>query len=389
MTEQRYIIPPDGTSLGDHSVILHLDMDCFFAACEVRRNPGLKGKPLVIGADPKEGRGRGVVCTASYEARTYGIHSAQPISQAYKACPDAIFLPVDGTLYRRTSRCIMQIVQRYGRRFEIASIDEAYLDITGLVHTVGDAKKFAMTIKDEIMQREGLSCSIGIGPNRKVAKVASDYNKPDGYTVVPESCAQSFFAPLDVRKIPGIGPKSAERLAELGIFIIGDIATKSSQFLLYHFGTYGAWLDDIAHGRGSTAVGEEREVKSISRERTFESDTDKLSTIYQVVHAIAPRIADEVEGHGLYYTTVSIKLRFDDFTTLTRARTLDAPCRDVPTIRSVAWELLKPLLRSGRKVRLVGVRISNFEHLTDRQAMLTSYLLEKIKEAPGTSCSLS
>ncbi len=381
MAEQRYTAPPDDTPLLDRSVILHIDMDCFFAACEVRRGPAFRGKPLVIGADPKGGHGRGVVCTASYEARPYGIHSAQPISQAYKACPHAIFLPVDGALYQQTSRRIMQLVQRFGRRFEKASVDEAYLDITGLVRTVGEANEFAKALKAESVQKEGLTCSIGIGPNRKVAKVASDYNKPDGVMIVPESCAQAFFAPLDVKKIPGIGSKSAERLADLGIFTVGDIAAKSLQFLLYHFGKYGAWLHDTAHGRGSTAVGEEHEVKSISRERTFENDTSRLSDIYQVVHAIAPRLAGEVEEYGLHYNTVSIKLRFDDFTTFTRARTLGSPCSDVHTIRLVAWELLRPLLRKRRKVRLVGVRISNFEHVTERQVMLVSYLFAEREKA--------
>lgn len=373
MGEERYIIPSDDTSLGDRSIILHLDMDCFFAACEVRVDPTLKGKPLIIGADPKEGRGRGVVCTASYEARPFGVHSAQPISRAYRACSQAIFLPVNGKLYRVTSRRIMDIVSKYGRRSEKASVDEMYLDITGLIHTVGDARDFAQAIKDELVEKEGLTCSIGIGPNRKVAKVASDYNKPDGYTIIPESHAKEFFAPLKVKKIPGIGPKSAERLAELGIFTVGDIAQRRQNFLLYHFGKYGLWMHDIANALGSTAVGEEHQIKSISRERTFEIDTNKLSDVYQIVHAMAPRLADEIDDYELHYNTVSIKLRFDDFTTFTRAKTLSSPCHDVYTIRRVAWELLKPLLRERRKVRLIGVRISNFEEVTEKQTILEQY----------------
>lgn len=381
MAEQRYTIPPDNTSLGDGSIILHLDMDCFFAACEVRADPSLKGKPLVIGADPKEGKGRGVVCTASYEARPFGVRSALPISQAYRACPQAIFLPVNGKLYRATSRRIMDIVSKFGRRYEKASVDEMYLDITGLVHTVGEAKEFAQAIKDELMQQEGLTCSIGIGANRKVAKVASDYNKPDGYTIVPESQAKEFFAPLRVKKIPGIGPKSAERLAELGILTVGDIAKKRQNFLLYHFGKYGLWMHDIANGLGSTAVGEEHQIKSISRERTFEIDTSKLSDAYQVVHAMAPYLADEIDDYELHYNTISIKLRFDDFTTFTRAKTLDTPCHDVYTIRRIAWELLKPLLRERRKVRLVGVRISKFEQVTERQMELEQYFTTEARKA--------
>lgn len=207
-----------------NKIIMHVDMDAFFAAVEEGGHPEFKGMPIIVGADPKEGRGRGVVSSASYEARKFGVKSGMPISRAWKLCPEAVYLPVNYGLYAKVSSEIMGILRKYAGKFERWGIDEAFLDVTSKVRDYEEAEALARKIKNEIFEKEGLTCSIGIGPNKLVAKMASDFQKPDGSTVVKEEAVEKFLAPLPVRKLLWVGRKTEQKLKKIGIKTIGDLA---------------------------------------------------------------------------------------------------------------------------------------------------------------------
>jgi DNA polymerase IV (DinB-like DNA polymerase) len=238
-------LPPEPVS---RVIILHMDMDSFFASVEVRENPSLRGLPVIVGADPKRGTGRGVVSTASYEARRCGVRSGMPISRAYHLCPDAVFLPVNFPLYIATSERIMQIVSGYGEGLEPVSIDEAYLDVTK-AGSFDAAVELAVRMKEEIRSKEYLTCSIGIGPSRVVAKIASDMQKPDGLTIVRPEEVDTFLGPLPVRKLPGIGKKTEKELIERGISTIGQLAGTDIQVLQSLFGMWGVYMHTLALGQ--------------------------------------------------------------------------------------------------------------------------------------------
>ncbi len=346
-------------------IILHVDMDSFFSAIEQRENPELRGKPVVVGADPKGGKGRGVVSTASYEARRYGVRSAMPISQAYKLCPHCVFLPVRHELYWRVSRRIMQILRSYAVKFQQVSVDEAYLDVTGIAKSYAEAAKLAKRIKAEIYEKEKLTCSIGIGPNKLVAKIASDHRKPDGLTVVEPQEVERFLSPLPVRKIPGIGPRSEEVLKELGITTIGELANCDVQRLIPAFGRWAHRLIMLARGIDDREVRERSKVKSIGRERTFEHDLGEEEALKSALEEIAEGVHRDLEEEGFLFKTLTLKVRFADFETHTHARTLSSYHGDLDTIKEVAEALLSSFLR-GRKVRLLGIRLSK---LKKRQAV--------------------
>jgi DNA polymerase IV (DinB-like DNA polymerase) len=337
-------------------IILHMDMDSFFASVEVRENPALQGLPVVVGADPKGGAGRGVVSTASYQARECGIRSGMPISRAYRLCPHAVFLPVRFPLYNRTSERIMQIVETYGEDLEQVSIDEAYLDVTRS-GSFDAASNLAVSIKEEIRRIENLTCSIGIGPSRVVAKIASDIQKPDGLTVVPPQKVESFLRSLPVRKIPGIGKKTEKELAERGITSIGQLAEMDVQILRSLFGMWGVYMHTLAHGQDASAARSGSEPRSISRETTFEIDTDRISVIEETMDALSLEVYQALKEEGYSFRTITIKVRDTRFVTHTRAHTLDHPAADLRIIRAVSRDLLMEFL-DGRKIRLLGLRLS-------------------------------
>ena len=256
-------------------------MDAFFAAVETREHPEYIKKPVIVGADPKEGKGRGVVSTASYEARLFGIHSAMPISRAYERCPHGIFTRPHFDLYSRVSGEIMAIVMKYGDRFEQVSIDEAYIDISSAGSFAG-ARDVANRMKVEIRNATGLSCSVGIGPSKIVAKIASDFQKPDGLTCVSPGEVYDFLSLLPVEKIPGVGKKTRMILHSIGILSIGDLARVDVQELIGLFGKWGAVLHDLSAGIDDREVRQEEGYKSISRETTFDEDTDDLPELARV-----------------------------------------------------------------------------------------------------------
>lgn len=348
-------------------IITHVDMDAFFTACEERKNPKLKGKPIVVGANPLYGKGRGVVSTANYSARKYGIHSGMPISKAYKLNPKAIFLPVNFALYNEVSELVMRILRGYSNKFQQMSIDEAYLDITEKAKNFEEAKQLALKIKKEIKEKEGLTCSIGIAHNKLIAKIASDYRKPNRLTIVSESKAKIFLEPLSVRKLYGVGPKTEEKLKELDIGTIGQLALFSKEKLIEVFGVYGLYLSLSANGIGDDFVAEEYGRLSIGREFTFEEDVDDFKVINEAIEEIADEISKELKEESYLYRTVSIKIRLHNFKTFTRAKTLSYLSNDKENIIKIAKELAKEFINN--KIRLIGVRVSNLEEFKNQKTI--------------------
>ena len=361
-------------------IILHVDMDGFFAAVEMRENPDLKGLPVIVGgrippkaegaAEEGERRMRGVVSTCSYEARTFGVHSAMPLSQAYRLCPDAVFLPVNMALYKQVSRDIMRILRRYAAKFEQVSIDEAYLDISTKVHDWHEARAYAQAIKREILEQGGLTCSIGIAPNKIIAKIASDFVKPDGLTVVETEHAREFLAPLPVKKIPGVGPKTAEILKQRGIETIQQLARYDVQELVAQFGKYGWRLHQVAHGVDDSEVEEKWERKSLSRETTLEEHTNDPDIINRCIDELAEKVHGHLLRDGFVFKTVAIKVKFDDFNVHMRAKTFGAMHSDLPSLAKTAKQLMQTTIREkgeGKQVRLVGVRVSSLSVIDEKQ----------------------
>ena len=337
--------------------ILHIDMDAFFAAVEQKQNPDLAGKPVVIGGrgDPRE---RGAVSTASYEARNYGIHSAMPLRAAFRLCPQAVFLAVDYELYARVSAIIKTILRDFTPQVEDAGLDEAYMDITGLEP---EPEQLATRIKQRIRERTGLSCSIGIAPNKLLAKICSDLDKPDGLTVLTEAELKNRIWPLPVRSIPGIGPVTAERLLPMGVTTIRQLARLPLADLVKEFGpSHGEFLYLASRGIDRRPVVTHREPKSHSRERTFQHDIGDPETLASVIATLAREVADDLRKDGCGGTTVALKVRFSNFETHTREKTLDQPTDSSDLIRQAALDCLRRVAFS-KKVRLIGIRVGGLE----------------------------
>ena len=342
-------------------VILHVDLDAFFPSVEVREHPELEGKPVIVGADPKEGTGRGVVSSASYEARKSGVRSAMPISRAWKLCPEGVYLRPHFDLYTAASNNIMQILRSHADKFEQVGIDEAYLDISSRVKDFDEAAGFAKKLMEEVLDKENLTCSVGVAPNKMLAKIGSDYEKPYGLTVIREEDAKDFLAPLKVRKIPGIGPKTEERLQDLNIETIGDLAATDSDLLVRLFGSWGTKLHEYSHGIDHREVIEGYETKSIGREVTFEKDVDDADKILETLDDLAEEIHTELIDSGFRFKTITVKVRYENFDTYTRARSLSFLTNDVYILRNNAKRLSDSFLRGNKKVRLIGLRVSTLE----------------------------
>lgn len=350
-------------------IILHLDMDSFYASVEMQARPELRNKPVVIGADPRQGRGRGVVSTCSYEARAFGIRSAMPVSQAFVLCPHAVFLPPDFGRYAKVSSEVMTIVRSYGFRFQQVSIDEAFVDISPL-GSFSSASALAGQISVEIERDLGITCSVGIAPSKLVAKIASDFKKPRGITVVEPGEMQAFLAPLAVRKIPGIGRKAELALFNLGIRTIGDLAAYDIRKLVASFGRGAAALHEMARGIDENEVEERSEARSISREITFESDIDDPTQLSQTIDALAEEVFLGLAGEDLRCRTLTLKVRYQGYITRTRARTLPHYTQNKKSLLACAHSLLREVLEDDRKVRLLGLRLSSFEKPDPRQMTL-------------------
>lgn len=337
--------------------ILHIDMDAFFAAVEQRRNPNLIGKALVIGGsgDPTQ---RGVVSTASYEARKFGIHSAMPLRTAYKLCPHAVFLPVDYREYARVSGKIKDILKKFCPLMQDVGIDEAFLDISQIDKP---PEEIAKEIKTAIKQVTGLTCSIGIAPNKLLAKIASDMQKPDGLTIINNDDIENRIWPLPVRKLWGVGPKTEAYLKEMGIETVGALALLSLEKLLEKFGnSYGKYLYEASRGIDDSPLITHWEPKSTSREVTFQWDIGNWQVIAKTIAELTREVAKDLKQSGYKGRTVTVKIRFSDFETHTRAKTLEQSTNSVDEIRTAAFDCLRRF-ELKKKVRLVGVRMGGLE----------------------------
>jgi DNA polymerase IV (archaeal DinB-like DNA polymerase) len=340
------------------SIISHVDLDAFFPSVEVREHPELRDKPVIVGADPKEGKGRGVVSSASYEARKFGIRSAMHISRAWKLCPDGVYLRPHFDLYVPASNAIMKILKSHADRFEQGGIDEAYLDISNRVKDFEEAREFAKRLMEEVLEKENLTCSAGVAPNKMVAKIASDFKKPYGLTVVRSEDAKGFLFPMDVRKIQGVGPKSERRLKESEIETIGDLASIDRDMLTRLFGVWGARLHEFANGIDKSEVVEEYETKSIGRDTIFEIDTNDEDQILQVLDELAEQVHENLVANSFKFKTITVRIRYSHFDTHTSSKSLSFPTYDLDILRNTARRLMVPLLRGKKKVRLIGVRVS-------------------------------
>ncbi|WP_440952467.1 DNA polymerase IV [Methanococcoides sp. FTZ1] len=353
-------------------IIFHVDMDSFYSSVEVAANPSLKGLPVVVGSDPIKGEGRGVVSTCSYEARKYGIHSAMAISKAYRLCPDAVYLRVNMPLYKKVSSNIMEILKGYSSKFQQVSVDEAYLDVSDLVQDYDEAENLALRIKEEVTLREGITCSIGVAPNKSIAKIASDYRKPDGLTVVLPGEVERFLYPLDVSRISGVGKKTSIILNEMGIRTIGDLAVYDVQVLRERFGKFGLVMHQLANGIDGRTVMERGDVKSISKEDTFDRDTSDMVYVEGVIDVLSENVHGSLLKKKYLFKTVTIKVRLEDFTTYTRARTLGAYSSDLSAIKRTAKALLQEFRGRGR-LRLVGVGVTKLEKMDEKQSRLSDF----------------
>ena len=362
-------MPKENKEKTTSRIILHVDMDQFYAAVEEREHQEFKGKPVVVGADPKDGKGRGVVSTCNYLARKYGIRSGMPISRAWKLCPDAVFLRPRYKLYIQTSSRIMEILRRYADKFEQWGLDEAFLDISSKASNFEKARQLANAIKHEIYEKENLTCSIGVAPNKLVAKIASDFQKPDGLTVVEESDVEHFLAPLPVRKLLWVGKKTERKLNKLGIKTISELASFDVSILTEKFGVMGAQFYLSAQGLDHSEVAESGEVKSVSRETTFEEDTSDVDLVSETLDKLSREIHEELAERGLLFKTVTIKIRYKNFETHTHGKTLPFFTDNLQSLRKTAKELIQPYIDKDRKIRLVGVRVSNFTSSKEQRTL--------------------
>ena len=330
-----------------------MDMDAFFAAVEQQRHPELKDKPVVIGGggDPTK---RGVVSTANYEARKYGIHSAMPLMTAYKLCPHAVFLPVDYDEYLRVSEVFKSVLHKFSPMMEDVGIDEAFLDLSDIDK---DSEQIAKEIKQQIKEATGLSCSIGIAPNKLLAKMASDLQKPDGLTIISEQDIETRIWILPVRKLWGVGPKTEASLKEKGIDTIGELAAIPLETLLETFGnSYGRYLYEASRGIDDSPLVIHWEPKTISRETTFQIDTDYWQTIAKNLADLTRETVAELRERKYHCKNVTVKIRFNDFRTHTRATTMEETTDNLEKIRKAAFYCLGNF-ELKKKVRLVGVRL--------------------------------
>lgn len=353
--------------------ILHIDMDAFFASVEVARNPMLKGKPLIVGGEADDMRS--VVSSASYEARKYGIHSAMPIAQAKRLCPHGIFMRCSHGVYDEVSQRIYKIFETTTPHVQMASIDEANLDITGSIHLFGTEENLARHIKKKILEQEHITCTAGIASNKMVAKIAANECKPDGYLAVPHGGEREFLAPLSVGRLPGVGPHTQKSLENLGVMTVRQLAEIPENILKRVFGEHGALaLQHTALGIGSDEVVVCDPPKSISRETTFMEDLMDWNVIEPVVFRLAEHCAYSLRSEGMETKRVTLKTRYSDFQTKTFARTLDdSTALDVDIIEALKQLLIKAQAQRAR-VRLVGVNLSQ---LTFNQHQMRLFSHEK------------
>ena len=341
--------------------ILHIDMDAFYASIEQRDNPELVGKPVIIGGKV----GRGVVSTASYEARKYGVRSAMPISEAVRRCPDGIYIPPNIPKYRAVSEQIMNIFHRYTPDVEAISLDEAFVDVTGSQKLFGSAEQIGRAIKKSIYEELQLTASVGLAYNKFLAKLASDLDKPDGfYIVMPEDLQEKIW-PLSIRRMMGVGHKTADMLERMGVKTIGQLAVMDSGLLEHIFGKAGVQMHELANGIDARAVESVREAKSFGRETTFPTDISDQYTLETVLFTLADDVCHSLRSHHVKGRTVSIKIRYPDFKSITRAITLEQYTSSFEPVYNTVKQLMEKHYTDGTPVRLIGVTVSNLKQETE------------------------
>lgn len=381
----------------DGKVILHIDMDAFFVSVEQVLNPKLKGKPVIVGGDPN---GRGVVSSASYEARKCGVHSAMPTATAKKLCPKGIFLRGSLQLYGEYSRRIMEILRRFTPDMEQVSVDEAYLDLTGCLRLhKADAITIAQRIHDAIRDEVGVPSSIGIASNRVTAKIAANMAKPNGLISIRPGCEAAYLRPLPIGKMPGVGPAAEKEYHKLGIRIIGDLLKFTPDDLNRVFGKHAVSIAAKARGEAGRQVTAERDdVKSVGREVTYSADTADPETLEATLSYLSENVGRRLRKTGFVFRRVTLKLRYSDFNTYTRSRVIEMPSGDPKMIFQTARELLKELFTVRRRVRLIGVTVSLLMEperqiglFANREEILTERLndgLDKVRDRYGFQSAL-
>jgi DNA polymerase-4 len=348
-----------------HRKIIHIDMDAFYASVEQRDNPELRGKPLVVGGLP-EGRG-GVVATASYEARKFGIRSAMSSKQALQLCPHAIFVRPRFAAYKEASQRIREIFSRYTDLIEPLSLDEAYLDVTNDKLNIGSAIEIANQIKQAIKDELHLTASAGVSINKFVAKIASDINKPDGLTFIGPSSIESFMENLPVEKFYGVGKVTAQKMKNLGLHLGADLKKLTHDEIVKHFGKPGKFYYQIVRGIDDREVQPHRETKSSGAEDTFPYDLTTIEEMEAELDKIAKLVVDRLERYSLKGRTVTLKIKYSNFKQITRNRSLLSPIADLDTISAIAKQLLAATDPQDKKIRLLGISLSNFGDITNKQ----------------------
>ena len=345
--------------------IFHLDLDAFFVSVERILDPSLKGKPVIVGGDP---HGRGVVAACSYEARANGLHSAMPIRQAFKLCPNGIYLHGHHKEYVHFSHAVKNILSAYAPQIEQASVDEFYMDFTGCSKIYGSMITFAARLQQEIKQKLALPCSIGIGSNKTVAKIGSDCMKPMGITYIIPGMEKEFLSHMLVETIPGVGKVMLRELNSKGFYVISDITKLSSDYWGAAYGKYGIDLWRKAHGEGTEYLTVERDQKSISKETTFGNDVTSNQKIYEVLFELTGKVCQNLRDDNYMASTISIKLRYSDFQTLTRSRTIK-PADDDKIIFEIAKDLMMKAHTRRAGVRLIGVGVSRFSNFCEQEVL--------------------
>lgn len=357
-------------------IVLHCDLDCFFAAVEIRDNPQFKGKPVIIGADPKEGNGRGVISTCNYEARKYGLHSAMPISQAYRRCPHGIYLKPNGNKYFKVSNEVMDILEKYSDNFQRVGTDEAYLELTEITKDFEEAEKIAKEIQKEVLKKISITISIGIAPTKSLAKIASDENKPNGITIVKPETIYEFLKDMDITRIPGIGKKTKVYFYKKGIKKIGDIINTALPTMIKLFGKHGRWIWNVASGLDNNKICTNKRIRnSISKERTFTKDTNDFSLIFSKLNSLNESINIELKKRNFFFRTITLKIRFENYSTYTRSKTFYNSIQDKNIALNTILNLYGEFHTQNKKIRLVGIKFSNLTtSINKKQLMIQNFM---------------
>lgn len=360
-------------------IVMHIDMDSFFASVEIRDNPDLKDKPVVVCSKTfhlHKDTARGVISAASYPARKFGLHSAMPLSEAKKLCPDVICLPMNKTLYKQVSDNIIKIIQKHVKTIQQVSIDEAYVLFKDNIQTFDDACETALKIKSEIYETERITCSVGIAPNKSIAKIASGYQKPDGMTIIRPEEVIDFLAPLPITKLQGVGKKTAEIFDLLRIETIGDLAKADKRVIYEKLGKQGMTFQDTANGIDTSQVMETADVKSISRFYSLTPYTNDISAIELGAESVCEEVHDILTQKRMFFKTVSVSLRYADFTTVSRSRSHTVHTADVYFLKRQVTDMLKELLtgnEKNKKVRQISVGVSSLKKTDTSQMQLTDF----------------